>query len=119
VDLVGNYGVANNDGSTTGPSSSRAKVASVGVQLNLPLFADFSVQNRVRETLALEDKTRTDLEGAKRALTQATLTAYYGVMSGMSLVKAYEAAEPSSQSSVDLNKLAYQVGVNEAPTPVP
>jgi outer membrane protein len=111
VDLVGSYGVSNNDGSTTGPGSSRAKVASVGVQFNLPLFAGFSIQNRVRETIALEDKARSDLEGAKRAVTQATLTAYYGVKSGVSQVKAYEAAEASSQSALDANKLGYQVGV--------
>jgi outer membrane protein len=111
VDLVGSYGVSNNDGSTTGPGSSRAKVASVGVQFNLPLFAGFSIQNRVRETIALEDKARADLEGAKRAVTQATLTAYYGVKSGVSQVKAYEAAEASSQSALDANKLGYQVGV--------
>ena len=112
VDLVGSYGVSNNDGgSSTGPGSSRGKVASVGVQFNLPLFAGFSIQNRVRETIALEDKARSDLEGAKRAVTQATLTAYYGVMSGVSQVKAYEAAEASSQSALDANKLGYQVGV--------
>jgi outer membrane protein len=112
VDLVGSYSMANNDGgSSVGTGSSRSKAASVGVQFNLPLFAGFSIQNRVRETIALEDKARTDLEGAKRAVTQATLTAYYGVMSGVSQVKAYEAAEASSQSALDANKLGYQVGV--------
>ena len=112
VDLVASYNVANNDGgSTTYPASSRGAVASIGVQFNLPLFAGFSIQNRVRETLALEEKARTDLEGVKRAVTQATLTAFYGVMSGVSQVKAYEAAEASSQSALDANKLGYQVGV--------
>lgn len=33
-------------------------------------------------------------------------------MAGLSQVKAYEAAEASSQSSLDANKLGYSVGVN-------
>jgi outer membrane protein len=112
LDLVASYNVANNDGgSASYPVSSRGSIASVGVQFNLPLFAGFSVQNRVRETLALEDKARTDLEGLRRAVTQATLTAFYGVQSGVSQVKAFEAAEASSQSALDANKLGYQVGV--------
>ncbi len=112
LDLVASYNVANNDGgSSNGPGSTRNNVATVGVQFNLPLFTGFSVQNRVRETLALEDKARTDLEGARRAVTQATRTAFYGVQSGASQVKAYEAAEASSQSALDANKLGYQVGV--------
>ena len=112
VDLVASYNLSNNDGgSPSYAASSRGSVASIGVQFNLPLFAGFSVQNRVRETVALEEKARTDLEGVRRNVTQATLTAFYGVLSGVSQVKAYEAAEASSQSALDANKLGYQVGV--------
>jgi outer membrane protein len=75
------------------------------------LFAGFSTQNRIRETLALEDKARNDLEGAKRAVAQGTRTAFFGVLSGQGQVKALEAAEASSQSALDANKLGYQVGV--------
>jgi outer membrane protein len=42
---------------------------------------------------------------------QATRTAYFGVQSGQAQVKALEAAELSSQSALDANKLGYQVGV--------
>ena len=79
--------------------------------LNLPLFAGFAVQNRVKETLALEDKAQSDLDNAKRSVAQATRTAFYGVQSGLSSVKAIEAAEASSQSALEANKLGYQVGV--------
>jgi outer membrane protein len=44
-------------------------------------------------------------------VTQATRTAYFGVQSGLGQVKALEAAEASSQSALDANKLGYQVGV--------
>ncbi|HBH39187.1 MAG TPA: channel protein TolC, partial [Curvibacter sp.] len=64
-----------------------------------------------RETLALEEKARSDLENAQRTVAQGTRTAYFGVVSGLGQVKALEAAEASSQSALDANKLGYQVGV--------
>ena len=85
--------------------------AEVGVNLNLPLFAGFSTQNRIKETLALQDKASSDLEGTKRNVEQATRTAYLGILSGQGQVKALEAAEASSQSALDATKLGYQVGV--------
>lgn len=89
----------------------QANLATAGVTLNLPLFTGMSVQNRVREAVALEEKTRNDLENAERQVIQATRTAYLGLQSGLGQVKAYEAAEASSQSALDANKLGYQVGV--------
>jgi outer membrane protein len=86
-------------------------VATVGLAFNLPLFAGYAIQNRVKETLALEDKARTDLEATRRAVAQGTRTAFFGVQSGLGQVKALEAAETSSQSALDANKLGYQVGV--------
>ncbi len=112
VDLTASYGVNRNpQGSPTSALSTRSTQATVGVQLNMPLFAGFSVQNRVRETLSLEEKAQADLEAARRTITQNTRTAYYGVMSGQGQVRALEAAEASSQSALDANKLGYQVGV--------
>jgi outer membrane protein len=49
---------------------------------------------------------------ATSATAQATRSAYFGLVSGLSQVKAYEAAEASSQSALDANKLGYSVGVN-------
>ena len=99
------------NGSSTSGLSSRSDSASVGLVFNLPLFAGFATQNRIKEALSLEDKARNDLEGAKRSVAQATRTAYFGVVSGQGQVKALEAAETSSQSALDANKLGYQVGV--------
>jgi outer membrane protein len=110
LDLVGQYQIAR--APTTGfPNNVRTNTASVGVQFNMPLYTGGAVQNRVKETLALEDKARTDLEAAQRGVSQATRAAYFGVLSGQGQVKALEAAEASSQSALDANKLGYQVGV--------
>jgi outer membrane protein len=95
----------------TPDTHTRSQTHSIGFALNVPLFAGFSVQNRIKETAALEDKARSDLDNARRTVAQATRTAYFGVVSGRGQVKALEAAEASSQSALDANKLGYQVGV--------
>jgi outer membrane protein len=111
VDLTGSYNVTQNNGTASSPFDFQTKLASVGVSMNLPLFAGYAIQNRIKETLALEDKARNDLEGAKRAVAQTTRTAFFGVLSGQGQVKALQAAEASSQSALEANKLGYQVGV--------
>ncbi|RFP11351.1 MULTISPECIES: TolC family outer membrane protein [unclassified Duganella] len=83
----------------------------IGVSWNVPIFSGFAVTSKVRETIALEDKARNDLEATKRAASQNARSAYLGMNSGLAQVKALEAAEVSSKSSLDSNKLGYQVGV--------
>jgi outer membrane protein len=112
LDLVGQYQVARAPSSTQPQLGNyRTNTASVGVQFNLPLFAGYAVQNRVKETLALVDKARAERETALRNLSQGVRSAYFGVLSGQSQVKALEAAEASSQSALEANQLGYQVGV--------
>ncbi len=112
LDLVASYRDINNlNGNTNFTGDSRVNVGSIGLSFKLPLFAGFSTQNRIRETLSLEEKARNDLEGARRAVGLSTRTAFFGVLSGQGQVKALEAAEASSQSALDANKLGYEVGV--------
>ena len=84
----------------------------VGLVLNVPLFTGFSGVYKVKEAIALKDKAQADLENARRGTEQATRNTYFGLIAGLSQVKAYEAAEASSQSALDANKLGYSVGVN-------
>ena len=113
VDLQAGYNVQRSpNGTMAMPGvNSRVNNASIGVALTLPLFAGFAVQNRVKETLALEEKARADLDNLRRSVAQNTRAAFYGVQSGQGQVKALEAAELSSQSALDANQLGYQVGV--------
>ena len=112
VDLVGSYSMISNNGTLGGGSGdSRTNNAAIGVNFNLPLFAGFSIQNRVRETVSLEEKAKSDLDIAQRSVAQGTRSAFLGVISGAAQVKAFEAAEASTQSALDANKLGYQVGV--------
>lgn len=115
VDFTLGYNAQKNIGGTSVQTlygqQNQINIASAGITANMPIFAGFATQNRVRETLALEDKARNDLEGAQRQVAQATRTAYLGLQSGLGQVKALQAAEASSQAALDANKLGYQVGV--------
>jgi len=112
VDATASYNVTKNPSSTAlAGINSRANTGSVGLLLNVPLFAGFSTQNRIKETLALRDKALSDLEGSRRSVSQNVRTAFFGVQSGQGQVRALEAAELSSQSALDANRLGYQVGV--------
>ncbi len=112
VDLNASYNIARSpSGTAANTLNNRSHLGAIGLVLNLPLFAGFATQNRIVETIALKDKAQVDLEGARRTVALATRTAYFGVQSGQGQVKALEAAELSSQSALDANKLGYQVGV--------
>jgi outer membrane protein len=111
LDLTGNLNMANNNGTASAGASYRTTTATVGLSFNMPLFSGYAIENRVKEALALEEKARTDLEAVKRSVAQASRAAFFGLLSGQGQVKALQAAEASSQSALDANKLGYQVGV--------
>jgi outer membrane protein len=92
-------------------SAGTTTVASLGVQMTWPLYTGGATQNRIKETLALEEKSRNDLEAARRAVTQGTRVAYFGVQSGQAQVGALEAAESSSKLALEATQLGYKVGV--------
>ena len=111
LDLTGNLNVTQNGESSSVASAFRTTTASVGLSFTMPLFSGYAIENRLKETLSLEDKARTDLDAIKRTVAQGSRAAFYGLLSGQGQVKALEAAEASSQSALDANKLGYQVGV--------
>lgn len=112
LDLTASIAQNRYTGSPKPSSSVDADAKTIGLSLNIPLFAGFAVQNRVKETVALEEQARSNLEAGQRSVEQGTRTAYFGLLSGLSQVKALEAALASAQSVVDATKLGYQVGVN-------
>jgi outer membrane protein len=111
LDAVAQYQWARAPGQTPPFPYVRNQTASIGVQFNLPLYTGGALDNRIKEAVALEDKARNDVEGALRAVSQATRAAFFGVQSGLGQVRALEAAEASSQSALEANQLGYQVGV--------
>jgi outer membrane protein len=85
--------------------------ASVGVRLAVPLYSGGSIDNRVKETVALQEQARNNLDAARRGVAQNTRQAFFGVESGQAQVKALEAAEASSKLALEATQLGYRVGV--------
>lgn len=111
LDFVANHGSRMDNPSLNVPTGIQTDITTYALQLSVPLFAGGAVSSKDREAVALKDKAQTDLDNARRSAAQAARTAYLGVTSGLSQVKAFEAAMTSSQSALDSNKLGYEVGV--------
>jgi outer membrane protein len=109
VDLVASSLHRDVNGQTT--SSGKSNSNAIGIQYSIPIFSGFAVTSRVRESIALEDKARNDLEANRRNAALVARQSFLGVNSGLAQVKALEAAEVSSNSALESNKLGYQVGV--------
>ena len=112
ADLVGTVSKSHVSGSgnPTGKSSS-GLAAIVSLEVNVPVFAGFAVQNKIKETLVLEEKGEHDLDNAKRSVSLATRQIFFGLQSGMGQVKALEAAEASAKLALEATQLGYRVGV--------
>lgn len=70
-----------------------------------------AIDSREREAAALSLKSKDDLENARRTAAVSTRQNYLLVINGISAIAALEQAMISSQSSLDSNKLGYEVGV--------
>jgi outer membrane protein len=83
----------------------------VNVTLTVPLFSGFQIENRVKETVALEETARTQQEGAVNTATLLTRQTFLSSQALAAQVKALEAAETSSKLQLDATQLGYKVGV--------
>jgi outer membrane protein len=83
----------------------------IGVQLNVPLYLGGSIDSKVRQAVAGQEKARQDLEAARRAAELLAQTAFTGVTSGVAQINAFKQALVSAQVSYDSTKLGLEVGV--------
>jgi outer membrane protein len=111
LDIVATYGKSGTGYYAATGTGVDTKATTVGLQLSVPLFAGGAIMSKDREAVALREKTQADLDNARRQAALGARQAYLGVTSGLSQVRAYEAAVASSQSSLESNKVGYDVGV--------
>jgi outer membrane protein len=83
----------------------------IGVQVNVPIFAGGSVVSRTREAVALQEKARQDLETVRRTAQLDARRSFLNVSNGLAQVKALEQALVSSETSLQSNRVGYEVGV--------
>jgi outer membrane protein len=114
LDAVATYGQTGASASSvspTSPAGSDVTTSTIGLQFALPLYQGGAIDSREREAAALSLKSKDDLENARRTAAVSTRQNYLLVINGISAIAALEQAMISSQSSLDSNKLGYEVGV--------
>ena len=110
LDVVANYS-ANNSPGQFGIGEIDTRTRQLGLQLNIPIFQGGAVNSRTREAAAKRDAEFSALDNARRNSALNARQAYLGVVSGLAQVRALEAALVSGLSSLESNRLGYEVGV--------
>lgn len=95
--------------STSVPTTYYSNV--LGLQLSIPIFSGGLTTATSRQSAALYDQALATFDLTKKTNATAAKQAYLGFNSGLSQVKAYEAAEKSALTSLQSNKVGYEVGV--------
>lgn len=110
VDAVSNlnHQAYTSDNLSTGE---RTITGQIGVQLNVPILDGSLRQSRVREAVALAERSRQDLEDARRTAALNARQQFLAVNSFAAQTKALEQALVSTRSALDSTKLGQEVGV--------
>ncbi|MBU1224312.1 MAG: TolC family outer membrane protein [Gammaproteobacteria bacterium] len=109
LDAVAGYTISNNQ--NFGTQQVDTRTASIGVELNLPIYQGGLTSSRVREAVANQERARQDLENATREASLQARQAYLNVSSGVARVQALEQALVSTRAQLDSTRLGLDVGV--------
>jgi outer membrane protein len=111
LDFVATHGTTDQTSTTSSPVGSNVTQTTIGLQLALPLYQGGGISSREREAAALSNKSKDDLDNARRNSALTSRQSYLAVINGIAQVGALEQALVSSRSALDSNKLGYEVGV--------
>lgn len=111
LDLVASYNDTRSSASSLSTFGSNSKTGQISLQLAIPLYAGGAQSSKVREAAANFEKSRQDLEGARRAATLSARQAFLGVTNGIAQVKALQQALVSADTALSSSKVGMEVGV--------
>jgi len=111
LDLVGSYGGQASSGNSATGFRNDSRSVLLGLQLNVPLYQGGFVNSRIRESIALLDRSRADLETTRRAAITNAQDAFSGVNSAVAGVRAFEQAAISADVALQSNILGQEVGI--------
>ena len=109
LDLIASYTDLNNQNFGSGTIDSTSTV--VGLEFNLPIYQGGLVSSQVREAVALQERARQELEDAQRNASLRTRDAYSNAIDLLAQVKALEAAQASSEKTLESTRVGLEVGV--------
>ena len=112
INLVGTSGYNTSNGTPNNYSPSQTNVYNntLALQMTIPLVSGGFNSSVIRQNAALVDTAKANYDNARRTAAQNTRAAFTGFYGGLASVKAYEAAERSSESAVESSRLGFQVG---------
>jgi len=111
VDLVGSYTAQGASAAVSSSIASDSRTGIIGLQLNVPIYQGGFTESRIREAIALQEKSRQDLESARRTALFTAQTGFAGVTSAAASVRAFEQAVVSAESALASNIVGQEVGV--------
>lgn len=106
LDLVGGYNLSRSDSDT----ATEADLATIGLELEVPLYTGGAVNAQTRQALANYRAAQDGLDQTRRAVIRQVRDAYRGVISSISQVEALKAATVSAQSALESTQAGYEVG---------
>ena len=92
------------------PGNSEGRDTSIGVTLNVPLFAGGATQSQVRQAIFGRDGAEDRLEQERRAVTRQTRSAYRAVIAGIAETEARRQALVSARSALEATEAGFEVG---------
>ncbi len=95
-------------------SGYESDTTTVGVQLNVPIFSGGLTTAQTREARALYNQANEVLEQQRRATIREARSAYLGVVTGISQVKARKQALSSAQTALEATQAGFEVGTRTA-----
>jgi outer membrane protein len=112
VNFVGTagYNTANGSANSYTPSNTNIYNNTIALQMTIPLVSGGFNSSVIRQNAALLDAAKANFDNARRTAAQNTRAAFTGFYGGLASIKAYEAAERSSNSALESSKLGFQVG---------
>ena len=111
LDAVASATVTANSGSINVDYSANTRQGLIGLVVNVPIYQGGFVSSRVREAISLQDRSRADLEAAKRTAATNAQDGFSGVNSAAAGVKAFEQAVASAEVALQSNILGQEVGI--------
>ncbi len=106
LDLVGGYNLSRSDYEF----ATEADTASVGLELQVPIYTGGAVSAQTRQSLANYRAAQQSLDQTRRAVNRQVRDAFRGVLSSISQVEALKAATVSAQSALESTQAGYEVG---------
>jgi len=106
VDVVAEY----NSSDRPGAFGSRTDEASIGVEVEIPIYQGGRTNSQVREAQHRYTEAREQLKEQRRRVERASSDAYRGVKTALQRVRALDQARTSTRSALKATKAGSEVG---------